>query len=140
MKLKNVRVTLASINRVASKKACEVVEVKTNYKRLDGGTFSREPESYSIVCAGNRYDTFAVKVSPATASKVTKVADALANEQDVEIEFQNLKLSLYAMLNNGVLYSGVSGRADDISVVNVLDDDFSIASTTEIEDDMEILV
>lgn len=130
MKLKNVRVTLSSVNRVASQKACEVVEVKTNYKRLDDGTFSREPESYSIVCAGNKYDTFAVKVSPAIASKVTKIVDALANEQEVEIEFQNLKLSLYAMINNGTLYSGASGRADDLAIV----------STSEPEDDMDILV
>lgn len=123
MKLKNVRVNLASVNRVASQKTCEVVEVKTNYKRLDNGTPSREPESYSIVCAGNRYDTFAVKVLPTIASKVTKVSDALKKEQEVIIEFQNIKLSLYAMVNNGTLYSGVSGKADDFTIVSTTDDD-----------------
>lgn len=121
MKLKNVRTTLASVNRVASQKTCEVVEVKTNYKRLDDNTFSREPESYSITCAGNRYDTFAVKVLPTIASKVTKIVDALAKEQDVAVEFHGLKLSLYAMVNNGILYSGVSGKADDLTIVSNTD-------------------
>ena len=130
MKLKNVRVLLSSVNRMASKKSCDVVEVKTNFKRLDDNTLSREPESYSIVCAGNKYDTFAVKVPPTIASKVTKLMEALSKEQDVEVEFQNLKLSLYAMVNNGTLYSGVSGKADD----------FTIVSTTDPTDDVEILM
>lgn len=126
MKLKNVRVSLSSVNRVASKKTCEVVEVKTNYKRLEDNTFSREPESYSILCAGNKYDTFGVKVLPAIADKVTQISDALKMEQDVEVEFQNLRLSLFAMVNNGTLYSGVSGKADDLIIVSTIDQEEEI--------------
>lgn len=134
MKLRNVRIGLSSVNRVASQKNCEVVEVKTSYKRLDNGSFSKDDVDYfSLVLAGNKYDTFTVKIMPATnsiASKITQVADALAKEQEVIIEFKNLKLSLYAMLNNGTLYSGVSGKADD----------FTIVSTTDPEEDVDIVL
>lgn len=123
MKLKNVRTTLASVNRVASQKTCEVVEVKTNYKRLDDNTFSKEVDFYTIVNAGNRYDTFNVKIPATKAKKVTELADKIQREEEVSIEYQNLRLSLYAIVNNGVLYSGVSGRADDLTIVSTTNPD-----------------
>ncbi len=127
--LKNVRVNLASVNRQASQKACEVVEVKTNYKRLDDNTIGKEIDFFTIVNSGNRYNIFNVKIPATKAKKVTELADKIQREEEVSIEYQNLRLSLYAMVNNGVLYSGTSGSADD----------FTIVSTTNPADDEIIL-
>ena len=120
MKLKNVRTPLSSVNRVASQKTCEVVEVKTNYKRLDDSTVSKEVDFYTIVNAGNRYDTFNVKIPATKAKKVTELAEKIQREEEVSVEYQNLKLSLYAIVNNGILYSGVSGKADDFTIVSAV--------------------
>ena len=70
-----------------------------------------------------------MKIPATKAKKVTELADKIQREEEVSIEYQNLRLSLYAMVNNGVLYSGTSGSADD----------FTIVSTTNPADDEIIL-
>ena len=121
MKLKNLRLTLANVNRTTNAKDMEAIEVTVNRVRNEDGTMGRDVDSYSIECAAY-HDTIKIKVGKELAAKVTELQDALSNDVTVMVTFEGLKLKAYAMLGeNGKLNSGVSGKADDFSFV-VLDD------------------
>ena len=121
MKLKNLRLTLANVNRTTNAKDMEAIEVTVNRVRNEDGTLGRDVDSYSIECAAY-HDTIKIKVGKELAAKVTELQDALSNDVTVMVTFEGLKLKAYAMLGeNGKLNSCVSCKADDFSFV-VLDD------------------
>ena len=121
MKLKNVRLTLANVNRTTNAKDMEAIEVSVNRVRNEDGTMGRDIESYSIECAAY-HDTLKVKVGKEHAAKVTALQDALSNDLTVIVIFERLKLKPYAMIGaDGKLLSGVSAKADDFTFTT-LDD------------------
>ena len=118
MKLKNLRLTLASVNRNPNARDIEAVEVKVNRKRNTDGTLSKEVDCYTIVCVGNKGDTLNVKVPSSLATKVTDLREALDADNVVMVEFSELRLTAYALLNGGTLYSGISGSAQGLSITS----------------------
>ena len=121
MKLKNVRLTLANVNRTTNAKDMEAIEVSVNRVRNEDGTMGKDIESYSIECAAY-HDTLKVKVGKEHAAKVTALQDALSNDLTVMVIFEGLKLKQYAMIGaDGKLLSGVSAKADDFTFTT-LDD------------------
>ena len=120
MKLKNVRLTLANVNRTTNAKDMEAIEVTVNRVRNDG-SMGRDVESYSIECAAY-HDTLKVKVGKELATKVTALQDALNDDVTVMVTFEGLKLKPYAMLSSeGKLLSGVSAKADNFTFVKADD-------------------
>ncbi len=121
MKLKNVRLTLANVNRTTNAKDMEAIEVTVNRVRNEDGSMGRDVESYSIECAAY-HDTLKVKVGKELATKVTALQDALNDDVTVMVTFEGLKLKAYAMLDaNGKLISGVSAKADDFTFTKIDD-------------------
>ena len=121
MKLKNVRLTLANVNRTTNAKDMEAIEVTVNRVRNEDGSMGRDVDSYSIECAAY-HDTLKVKVGKELATKVTALQDALNDDVTVMVTFEGLKLKPYAMIgSDGKLLSGVSAKADDFNFVKADD-------------------
>ena len=121
MKLKNVRLTLANVNRTTNAKDMEAIEVTVNRVRNEDGSMGRDVDSYSIERAAY-HDTLKVKVGKELATKVTALQDALNDDVTVMVTFEGLKLKPYAMLSSeGKLLSGVSAKADNFTFVKADD-------------------
>lgn len=130
MKLKNLRLTLANVNRTTNQKHLEVEGTSVNRVRLEDGTLGRDIQNYVIECLAYRGDTLKVKVPKELADKVTKLADALGDDVRVNAVFRGLKLRAYALKGEGgSIISGVSATAEDFDFFVEDADDLPVTDT-----------
>lgn len=120
MELRNIRLHLANVAKHPTEKTLEVIGTNVIRKKTEDGNFSKEVESYTILCAVRKNDTLKIKVPASMASLVTTLQDHLRNEIRPYVSFTGLKLTAYAMNANGTLYSGISGKADSFTITNTV--------------------
>jgi len=126
MKLRNLRLTHATVNVTASRRDFEVVDTSVNRVRSDDGTVSRDIDCYCLHCLANRGDVLKVKVPKECAQKVTDISDQLRDDKTVNVTFEGLKLTAYAMPSSNPDYpvnSGVVGRALDFTYTTSTEED-----------------
>lgn len=118
MRLKNLRLSLANVARTTNAKTMSVNEVgeihatdKETGKPLD------EITGYTITCSAYRGDELKVKFPPTVKQKWEQLKAELENDVTIDISFDNLKLTAYAMKSDsGNILSGVSAKADDFTI------------------------
>lgn len=117
MNLRNLRLTLASVNTNPERLDMQVVDTLTSFIRNDDGTLNHDAvENYIFKCLANRGDTINVKLPKHLAAKFTKVKQALDAGETVHVIFDDLKIRAYSMKGGeGKVYSGVSASASDFS-------------------------
>jgi hypothetical protein len=129
MKLKNLRITVSSVNTSPNKTDFEVIETSVNRVRLEDGSVGRDIESYSLHCLARKGDILKVKVGKQLASKVTEITDALNHDKTVMVTFTGLNITAYAMASNNPQYpinSGVTAKAEDFTFNINTEDDIDI--------------
>ena len=130
MKLKNVRLTLASVARTTNSKTMPVNEVGVIYKQDAEGNRTDEIGGYTITCSAYRGDELKIKFPVTVAEKIADLRNKLENDVEIEVVFTNLKLTPYALkTKSGDVISGVSAKADDFAIASanldelIMDDD-----------------
>ena len=124
MKLNNLRLTIANIARKSSEKTLPVNSAGITYKRSADGTVTTEIDHCFINCLANRGDTIKIKFPAILFDRVEELKNSLNDGANIEISFTNLKIFPYALKgNNDSIISGVTGKADDFSIVTTEYDD-----------------
>lgn len=123
MKLKNLRLTLASIARTTNSRTLPANSTSKIFKKDEAGNQTDELDGYSVNCSTYRGDNINIKFGLNVAEKIEKLNKELENDVNIEISFTGLKLTPYAMKSNtGNVLSGVSGKADDFEIAFIDND------------------
>lgn len=117
MKLNDIRLSLANINRREKDSTCECIGVSFLKDIKDPDVV----KGYKFECAGVRGSTFDIKTDNSEENKEVfdKIEKILKKEEDVKIIAEELTVKAYALINEkGNLLSGISAKADSISIVD----------------------
>lgn len=124
MRLKSLFLTLSNISRTTSEKFLEVVNAGKVYKRDEAGNITQELDYVYAECAVRRGDTIKIKFPAALEKKIDNLRSDLENDVVINLSFDKLKLTPYALkIADGTVLSGVSGKADDFTIVSSTIDD-----------------
>ena len=125
MKLSNLKLGVQNIAPMTSKKTLPVNRVGVIKKRnADGGT-SDEPQEFYIECGTRMSDTIKVKLPLSAESKIKDLETQLTNDLQIEVSFEKLKLTAYALkAGDGSILSGVAARATDFTIESSVSDSF----------------
>ena len=128
MKLKNMRLTLASVAKTPDAKSMEVNAVGKVYKRDKQDNPTSELDYVYADCGAIKGDFLRVKFPKELESKINDLRSLLDDDVPVNITFEKLKLFPYALrTDEGQLLSGVSAKADDFTIVSPAVDDIDDA-------------
>lgn len=119
MKLRNVRLLLGNIAPTMNAKSLAVNEVAEIKERGTDGKATEKTIGYSITCMARR-DTITVKFPLDVKEEWENLKRLLENDALVEISFDELVLTPYALLSGsgqGQLLSGVSAKAKSFQIV-----------------------
>lgn len=90
----------------------------TDFKSFDG---------YTITVVTRKQDTLKIKLPLSTSEVITKITTSLACDKNVYVCFPDIKFKAYALkADNGNIVSGVSAKADDVTIVSINDDSADI--------------
>ncbi len=128
MKLKNLRLTLASVAKTPDAKSMEVNFVGKVYKRDEHKNPTSELDYVFAECAANKGDSLRVKFPKELESKIDELKALLDDDVVVDIAFEKLRPSPYVLPPDaGSVVSGVSAKADDFTIVSPVVDDIDDA-------------
>lgn len=119
MKLKNLRLDISAITRKPNERLLEVIDEGELHKYDNSSNTSTNiVEGYYVDCAAPHGDTIRVKLPIDAEEKIRDMRPMLAREETVYIIPDNLTIIPYAMPGkNGGVFSGVSAKASDFSIV-----------------------
>lgn len=128
MQIENLRITMASVARTPDATDMELNKVGKVYKRDEHNNPTSELDYLYAECAANKGDSLRVKFPKELESKIDELKAFLDDDVAVNIAFEKLKLKSYKFRRtDGEVLTGVSGKADDFTIVSSVVDDIDDA-------------